>query len=87
MAHKIAAYNEDGTPSRVHIHSGFMETSRPYNQEKDGWIETQLNPYDFEVVRVGRETESLLHEINALRRENFELKQIEKEYLGMLKRF
>jgi hypothetical protein len=45
-------------------------------------METQLDPRDFLAVEIGRQTEALIHEVNALRRENFQMKQSEKRWMG-----
>jgi len=71
-------YDENGKPYYVRTDDGFMQTGRKFDEDTDGWMETQLDPSDFIAVKIGRQMESLIHEINELRRENFTLKQNEK---------
>ena len=72
--------DEDGKPSDVFIDDGFVQTNRKFESEKDGWMLQQLKPRNFLAVQMGRETEDLIFEVNALRRENFELKRQLKQF-------
>lgn len=65
----------DGKPYHVCSDDGFAIISRPFNPEEDGWMEDQLDPGDFLAITIGRQTEALVHEVNALRRENFSLRK------------
>lgn len=67
--------DEDGKPIDVFIDDGIIQTSRKFESEKDGWMLQQLKPSHFLAVEMGRQTEDLIHEVNTLRRENFELKR------------
>jgi len=64
-----------GKPSHVNIDDGFMMTSRPYDEDTDGWMDHQLSPHDFSAISFGREVEWLVAEVNRLRRENFSLER------------
>lgn len=72
--------DEEGKPSHIFIDDGYMQTSREFVPEQDGWMQHQLRPKNFLAVQVGRETEDLIHEVNFLRRENFELKRQLKQF-------
>ena len=75
MYTEITGRNEDGTPSSVFTNDGFAQVSRPYEADRDGWMENQLDPAEFEAIRTGYQMEQLVHMVNSLRRENFDLKQ------------
>lgn len=72
--------DEDGKPIDVFIDDGFVQTNRRFESEKDGWMLQQLRPGNFLAVEMGRQTEDLIHEVNTLRRENFELKRQLKQF-------
>lgn len=73
--YELYAYDNNGLPTMVGIDNGFMKTSRPFDIEEDGWMLDQLNPRDFIAVKIGRDTERLVNEVNDLRRELFETKR------------
>jgi hypothetical protein len=66
--------DENGNPNSVHTWDGFMETSRPFDKERDGWMLDQLDPNDFPAIQIGRDMEYLVNEVNILRRQLFILK-------------
>lgn len=68
MYFEITARDKDGNPTHVCTNDGYCQISRAYNPEEDGWMVDQLDARDFEEVRAGRIIESLIAEINALRR-------------------
>ncbi len=82
MKFEITARDDEGNPTHVFTDDGFMQTGRKFNHEEDGWMEDQLDPRDFMAVRIGRQMEDLIYEVNALRRENFRLKQSEKKWMA-----
>ena len=82
MEFKITCRDEDGTPTHVHTNDGFVQTSRKFEPEEDGWMETQPYPRNFIAVKIGRQTEALIAEVNALRRENFRLEASEKRWMS-----
>ena len=86
MKFEITSRDEEGNPTYVHTDDGFVQTSRKFEQESDGWMEYQLDPRDFVAVNIGRQMESLIHEVNALRRENFHLRQSEKRWMSAFDR-
>jgi hypothetical protein len=67
--------DENDKPYHVNIDTGYMQTSRPYRPEEDGWMEDQIDPYDFPAIQTGRDMEMLVAEVNRLRRENFRLEK------------
>lgn len=69
MKFEFTGYNDDGTPSHVSTDNGFVQTSRPFNPEKDGWMLDQLHNRDFPIIQLGRDVEYLVKEVNDLRRE------------------
>lgn len=75
-------YDENNKPVYVRTDDGFMQTGRKFADEKDGWMLDQLNVNDFLAVKIGRQMELLINEVNALRRENFSFKQAEKRRHG-----
>lgn len=77
MEFKIS-YDENGKPYHVSTDDGFVQCSRPFNSETDGWMETQLDYRDFPIIQAGRQMEMLVAEVNALRRELFSYKQEEE---------
>lgn len=75
MITEITSRDRDGTPRSVFIDNGFMQQSRPYNAEEDGWIDQQLDPDDFEAINTGRQMSQLVSLVNSLKRKNFHLEQ------------
>jgi hypothetical protein len=69
MKHVEVTRDDEGKPSHVYINDGFMQIHRAFNPETDGWMEDMLDPYDFPAIEIGRQTEALVREVNALRRE------------------
>jgi hypothetical protein len=43
-----------GLPTNVFIDNAYMQTSRPFDIEEDGWMLDQLKPTDFIAVKIGR---------------------------------
>lgn len=82
MHFEITERDHDGKPTSVFTDDGFVQTGRKFDPDQDGWMEGQLDPRDFLAVKIGRQTEALIHEVNALRRENFYLKQSEKRWMS-----
>jgi len=68
-------YDESGDPIHVHTDNGFMQTSRKFDHDTDGWMLDQLNPMEFQAIRAGRDMEYLVAEVNTLRRRLFELEK------------
>lgn len=68
-------YDHTGKPFRVNTDNGFAQVSRPYEPDSDGWMENQLDPNEFEAVRIGDQTLALIHKVNALMKKNFELER------------
>ena len=81
----ITSRDKNYKPTHVSIDDGYMQTSRPFNPETDAWMEDQLDHSSFKSVVAGREAEWLIDEVNRLRRENFELKRIEKMYYKLIR--
>ncbi len=77
MRAEITSRDENGKPLSVHIDDGFCMMSGPYIEEEHGWIELMLDPYDYLVG-----AEPFIHEINALRREVWHLKKLQRIVLG-----
>ena len=75
MTHRITGRDENGVPTYVHINDGFMEISRPYDKDQDGWIDEQLVMSDFPLVEAAMDIRTLILEVNYLRRENYRLQQ------------
>ena len=75
MQFEITSRDEKGNPTQVATDDGFMQTSRPFVAEEDGWMEDQIDPRRFPIINAGRQMESLVHEVNTLRRENFDLRR------------
>ena len=73
MSFEVTGYDKDGNPSHVVTDDGYMQCGRPFDKDKDGWMLNQLNPLDFDAIQTGRQMESLVDEINHLRRENYRL--------------
>ena len=73
-------YDHDGKPVYVRMFDGVAHIGRPFEPKTDGWMLDQLDPREFPIIRAGRQMESLLNEVNALRRENWKLKQTNKEW-------
>jgi len=73
MEFELSGLGKDGKPTRVRTNDGFMQTARKFDEETDGWMLDQLDPNDFEIIRMGRQTQALVNEVNRLRRENFQL--------------
>lgn len=72
--------NEKGEPVHVNTSDGFMMISRAFDPEQDGWMESQLDPYNFPTIRIGRDTEYLVAEVNSLRRKLFQAEQTAESY-------
>jgi len=68
-------YDESGEPTHVQTDNGFMQTSRKFDNDTDGWMLDQLNPMDFQAIRTGMDMEFLVNEVNTLRRRLFELEK------------
>ena len=64
-----------GKPVHVSIDDGFCHQSRPYDEEKDGWMERQLDPSEFVAIQIGQDTEYLVNLANSLLRKNYDLEQ------------
>lgn len=79
---KFDVQYDDGKPVYVCTDDGFIQTGRAFNEKTDGWMLEQLDPRDFPAIRAGRDMENLVHEVNALRREVFSLKQSNKDWMG-----
>ena len=75
MRFDITGRDENGRPTHVCTDDGFMQTSRPYDDDSDGWMESQLDRRDFIAIEMGRMTEALVNEVNRLRRDNFRLQK------------
>jgi hypothetical protein len=73
--YELLGCDEEGLPTNVFIDNGYMQTSRPFDIEEDGWMLDQLKPTDFIAVKIGRDTEHLVSEVNHLKRELFETKR------------
>jgi len=73
MNFKIVAVDDEGSPTRICTDDGFMQTSRKFIPDEDGWMLNQLDPKDFPIIEQGRLVESLVYEVNALRRKVFSL--------------
>lgn len=72
--------DEHGVPYHVNTDDGFMQCSRPFNKEEDGWMLNQLSSNDFTAVSLGRQTEWLIREVNRLRRDVFDLNRECKQW-------
>jgi hypothetical protein len=75
MSARVTMRNEDGSPACVETDDGFCLNSGPYDPDQHGWIEGQLNPNDFMAITIGRQTEWLVDQVNALRRKNWDLER------------
>jgi len=75
------SYDNEGKPVHVSTFDGFAHISRPFDPDTDGWMEDQLDPREFPAIRAGRDMEALVNEVNQLRRENFRLKQSDKQWM------
>lgn len=75
MITEITSRDLNGTPRSVFIDDGFMQHSRPYQADEDGWIDQQLDPDDFEAIRTGQQMSQLVSLVNSLKRKNFQLEQ------------
>ena len=69
------SYDKNGKPDYVNTFDGFAHIGRAFNPDQDGWMLDQLNVRDFPLIGMARDMEDLIYEVNALRRENFQLKQ------------
>ena len=76
----------DGKPSYVRTDNGFCQTGGAYDEQEHGWMLDQLDPRDFPEIQTGRRVAALVNEINELRRENWELKRNEKQWLTVASR-
>jgi len=74
----------DGNPVHVHTDDGFMQSSRKFDPEQDGWMEDQLDASEFPAIRTGRDIEWLVYEVNRLRRENFHMRRMADKSFGRL---
>jgi len=81
MKARITAYDDNGKPLSVETEDGFMLSHGPYDPEKHGWIEGQLDSSDFPIIQAGREMAGLVGEVNSLRRENWQLRQQLKAWI------
>jgi len=72
---EFTAFDEYGMPTRVVIADSSKHIVRDFDPNKDGWMLDQLDPDDFPEVASGKRVERMIGEINALRREVFELKK------------
>ncbi len=75
------SYDENDKPYHVNTDDGFMEISRPFDKEEDGWMEEVVDPTEFLSVRLGRETEYLVARVNQLAKENWKLKHEVKMWM------
>jgi len=75
MSFKFLNYDKEGIPIRVQTYDGYCETVRDFNIEEDGWMLNQIDIMDYEAVKQAQGIQSLVSEINYLRRENFNLKR------------
>jgi hypothetical protein len=66
--------DDAGIPVRVNTDDGYVQSSRAFQPEEDGWMEDQLSHRDFPAIRHGDDMAALVDEVNRLRRENFHLK-------------
>lgn len=73
--HFEITYDDHGKPVHVCTDDGFMQTSRPFDPEEDGWMLDQLDESMFPAIKAGRQMAALVAEVNALRRENYRLKK------------
>lgn len=71
----ITSYDENGVPIRVAEDNGFVQSSRPYDPERDGWLLNQLDPRRFIGSQIGAEIDFLIAEVNQLRRKVYEQEQ------------
>lgn len=69
------SYDEKGAPEHVSYFDGFAHTSRPFDKETDGWMLDQLTYSMFPAIKAGEMMRALVDEVNALRRENFNLQR------------
>jgi len=76
MSFQFSSFDSDGTPTRVNIDDGYMQTSRPFNKEEDGWMLDQLDVSEFDAISTGRQMEFLVSEVNRLKRENYRLNRM-----------
>jgi hypothetical protein len=60
------------------IFDGFMH--RPFNPDTDGWRNELLVREDVPSVQIARDVIMLFNEVNALRKEVWRLRKIEKRY-------
>ena len=72
--------NEKGEPVHVSTNNGFMMVSRASVPEQDGWMGSQIDPRDFLAIRIGKDTEYLVAEVNSLRRKLFQSEQTAESY-------
>lgn len=62
-------YDDHGKPVHVCTDDGFMQSSRPFNPDEDGWMLDQLDPRDFPEIATGHRVAALVAEVNELRRQ------------------
>lgn len=75
MSARITMRDDEGRPLRVETDDGFCLHSGPYDEKLHGWIDDQLDPETFTAIIIGRQTEWLVANVNALRRRNWQLEQ------------
>ncbi len=75
MSYSFTGHDAEGNPTHVCTDNGFIQTNRSFNKDEDGWMLDQLNPYDFEAIKIGKQMEDLIMEVNYLRRKVFKLKK------------
>ena len=68
---------------------GRMEISRPFDPERDGWMNEQLTEDDMPCIQQAFDVIALFNEVNRLRRQNWEqareLEMLRKTAFGNLK--
>ena len=83
MKFNFNGFDDKGIPTHVSTDDGYMQTSREFNIEEDGWMLDQLHYSDFPVIQEGRRVQRLVDEVNQLRKENFTLTKREKVLLDI----
>lgn len=77
-------YDSAGKPDYVRTDDGFTMTGQPFDEEQHGWMLDQLDPHDFPAIQIGRQMAALVAEVNALRRELWHERKINKIVMGGL---
>ncbi len=71
---QVIGRDADGSPSHILEDNGFMQVSRKYDPDHDGYIDSLVHAEDFLAVRLGDEVASLVRQINNLIKENHQLR-------------